>query len=314
MKVINLPYALLIVTCMVLFSACSKKDNNVTRPLADLPPKDTTYLLTKGYYWIGDSTDEYFYRDSIYYNVKNQIEKVIGYPPFRDDTVTSLFYYNDDGAIEKLVTDGVRRGYYLNYYFHYDGNKRLDRIIAKGNTTGDTCFMTYDLQGHLTDVTTIPDAAGSWRSHLKYFRDNNNQIDSIQCDFGFDQPLASPRRLGVRLQTAVPGTASLETINRSYLFLLGTRLNPNLFLAVTNDFYIHKFLNPNDFSFKNGVKNDYFPTKPANYEYNDMNQPFSHVLSSFSDGRLHTYQYNESAGGVSSVKSSVRLEYTTEIK
>ncbi|UPK67366.1 hypothetical protein [Chitinophaga filiformis] len=310
MKVFKLSYALLIVTSLVVFFGCDKKDDNVIRPSVDSIPKDTTYLLTTGYYWMSDSTDYYLYRDSIYYNAKGQIEKVIGNPPFKDDTARSLFYYNDDGTIEKLITEGVKRGYYLNYYLHYDENKRLDRIIAKGNTSGDTCFITYNSQGHVTDITTVGESQGTVGSHLTYFRGDDNQIDSIQCDYGFNQPFALPRRLGLRLQTAVPGIASLENIDRSYLFLLATRLSPNFFLAVTGDFYFQKFLNPTDFSFMNGLRNDYFPTMPADYQYNDMNQPFSHVLSSFPDGRLHTYEYRESIGGVSSVKSSVRLEYT----
>ncbi|MVT09441.1 hypothetical protein [Chitinophaga tropicalis] len=314
MKVIKLSSVLLIATSLVLFFGCGKNDDNVTRPSADSLPKDTTYLLTTGYYWLEDSTEDYFYHDSIYYNAKNQIEKVIGYPPSPDDTVISLFYYNDDGAIEKLITEGVTRDYYFNYYFHYDGNKRLDRIIANGNTTGDTCFITYNAQGHITDITTISESAGSWRSHLTYFRGDNSKIDSFQCDYTFNQEPAYLRRLGVRLQTAVPGVASLENIDRSYLFLLATRQSPNFFLAVRGNFCFQKFLSPVDFNFMNGLRNDYFPNMPADYQYNDMNQPFSHVLSSFPDGRLHTYQYKESVGGVSSVKSSVRLEYIKEIK
>jgi hypothetical protein len=305
MKVINLSYALLIVMCPVLFFACSKNDKPA--------PETGTNLLTTGHYWYGDTiSGNLSDRDSIYYNAGNQIEKVISYPFYHEDTVTYVFSYNNDGALEKLISEGEIEGNSVDYYLRYDGNKRLDRLIAEGAMgITDTIFFAYDTHGHLTDISTVPDHPGYTKSHITYFRGDNNQIDSIQNDFTNDFAAAgSLRRVGIRLQTAAPGLTSLENINRSYLFLLATRLDLSLFVVNPFDnFYMHEFLSPADFTFRNGVRDDYYPNDPTDVN-DDMDQPFSHEASSFSDGRLHIYQYNKSTRGVSEVKSTARLEYT----
>jgi hypothetical protein len=288
-----------IILCAVLLFAC-KKDNDGTQVEDDHLPVDTTMRVTKGYnYEVHDTTQSPTYTDSIYYNEKNQIEKIVSQPGSDAHT----FSYNDDGLLIEMSFSNTAAQRTQKYYLHYNLNKKVDSLIIVVNEEITTInSMSYNAAGDLTKIRAeIPNGGDTVISaYITYFR--SNKLDSIYTDL----PFGLVRRINSQFTTASTVNSRL-TIDRSYLFMMAVRDYGGLFGEEQGNIYIQQFLNPDDAIMGKGKIGGYDPLDGAP----------THVFSSFSnqfsyngDNTLRFHQFSQTFNGKTYGMKSYKFEYS----
>jgi hypothetical protein len=279
----------------ILFFACKKDKDSIH---LDTPiPVDTTMRLTKAYFYSSiDTVGAPNNTDSIYYNAKNQIAKIV-YKPGSDAVV---FSYNDNGDLIKVsnVSDSAAKR--QTYYLHYNLNKKVDSLTVTDSSENSPFMfksdLRYDPAGNLTYIVSElrGDTTESSFSYTSYFR--SSKIDSIQSVFWINGGIT----VNVRHTAIDPsGARGRLNIDKSYLFMMAMRTGKLLFLASTDNVYFQQFLNPDDAVMDNGqIHNSYY----GNFA------PFTNKFSFNSNGTLRSHQYSK-ADGVISIKQTYKFEY-----
>ena len=295
MKIKQLFFILSIVSGTVLLFAC-KKDSDPTNS-----PEDTdVVLLTKVYSSMLDTSGPALNSDSIYYNTKNQIVKVVHTP----GSEVYNFSYNDDGDL--LTVNILSSNEYggQTYKLYYNNKKTLDSliIIELGTPVTIRSTMNYDMAGGLTNVLTdyLMQGTGDRWFQTTYFR--SSKLDSIHSDFIYQN-----KRINSHFSAGTSTVNKPVIIDKAYLFMMAIRMDKYLFISDGNNIYLQQFLNPKDNLMSNG--------ELAIYDLSDSSSihTFNEVENIFtfnSDSTLRTYQYAEIVNGKSYGRSAYKFDYT----
>lgn len=282
---------LMLLSLSFLF-ACSKTDDTNTET------EDPAVLVKADYYpgW-ADTSGLAVYSDSIYYNDKNQIEKVISRTS--TDSIVYLFTYNSNDLLTKLTARGAK-WWHQDYNIYYSADNRVDSLnmLDSSNTTGGIIAMKsklyYDQNDSLSSITTdLFQEGGSYRVYKRqYTRKGNGDIDSINIQANVaDNEVAYERNIHPSAILS-PVNKNMQQLNPAYLFLLATRVQLYLFTANSQNIFMQHLLCPGNNLFNDGTFNN-IHFLPQTSDSTRMGQTYINTCALNGDGTVKTYQYVE---------------------
>ncbi|MBW8683286.1 hypothetical protein [Chitinophaga rhizophila] len=288
MKSVTLTRIFAVIGCAAILHACKKDENNeITTPT---PVPDSTYVISRAYYYAGDSTGTPSYVDTVYYN-NDKIARVAAVASL-NDSINYLFTYNTAGKMTQMSAKGTgvfATGYKQFYHFYYNTNNRLDslRQIDSTQWQGNYSYtMAYDDNNRLK-TATIFDRQGVEPvefGNFSYIRNAAGKIDTItHLRFGDILPtsLEASTDTTIRFSDAY----NMVLAVRASFILFGSNSVPKLNFT--------QLLNPSDYVFRNGLQG---------------NQPFSVNYTKNGLGLLNSYWLKYSSGE-SRTHSTIRFEY-----
>lgn len=257
----------LLALCIVTLAACSKKDNTTTeivKPATVSLPVKVWYYVAGTDYTDAELSDNSLYTyDTIYYNSKNQVEKVVMYlVDSPADSVVYQFEYNSDGNLTMMSDYSTNSSYVYgqNYYLYYNSAKKVDSIDISSGLYTDWygIKMKYDSKDHLESINAYQ-AFGTQKllwSKTEFHTNSSNLTDSVK--YGSASSYNSVDGVGPFSNNTsyFPAYNPNDTASMpaAYLFKLAASKKILLF----NDFYyngfLFQFLSPKDMLlFRNAV-------------------------------------------------------------
>lgn len=276
--------------CIFVIS-CQKNDSTITTPTLPIDTITPVLKLKKVYCWSGnnDTLNTADNIDTIYYNGKNQLDKVVSLHNggFFTEVATYRIYYNDANNISSIAATGTYNGdanefYHADYRFVYNTAGKLDSLHTHWFHFGTTTFSTfkYDNNGDLSDIYLYGHHLFSedWflNSHTNYFRNTNRKIDSINISTEPDVP-------GYNRSFKYLTVNTMDTPDKIYLLTVQLRDDPSFNFALQNNgiLFLHQFVNPNDNLLSSGIE-DGHGTSEAHLS------PFYHTFILYSDQTIRT--------------------------
>jgi hypothetical protein len=305
-KIINLASGSLLLLSLSFFFACNKDE----APDTENPNPAT---LTRADYYPGwaDTSGVAVYSDSIYYNDKNQVVKVVGRGA--SDTIVYLFTYNSNDLLSKMTARG---GIWWNqdYNIFYGANNRIDSLNMEDNSGtlgifGMKSKLSYDANNILLSIATeIIQEGGSYTIYKRrYARKSNGAIDSINIQ-ALDQFAVTSERNIHPATTVSPVNKSMEKFNPAYAFLLATRVQLYLFTANSQNIFMQNILCPQDNLFNDGTVNRiYFSNQKVD---SIKTQTYKNTCTLNADGSVKVFQYAELPVFASANDFTVKCYYT----
>jgi hypothetical protein len=277
MKTINALFA----AAVLSFSACKKDDKPSQHSQEESgPAKEGLFTRADYYFRLSDSaTMKPWHSDSIYYNTKYQISKVVDNNS-GDQIINYMFTYNTDGTIAAMKVRSAA-DYKQDYRFYYK-DSRIDSFVVYDSAAINpapllyTNKATYNAQSALERITMRE--AGKIVYSIVYNR--STRLDSIRANFGSDGAIGY-RTMHVAAGVA-PVNALLAGLDPAYKLLLAVRQDQYLTSIGSNTLFLHDFLSPGDPVFNDGVF-----TKG-----NDLvGKSYKHTYTA--DSKIKTYRYLE---------------------
>lgn len=286
---------LIFILSVILFLSC-EKDKNAVQP--DTPiPVDTTVRLSKAYYYnIADTTGVPANTDSICYNEKNQIEKII-YQPGADALV---FSYNDDGNLMKVSNVSAIAAKKQTYYLHYNLNKKVDTLtVADSSEVAPFMFksrLSYDPAGNLVNIFTNFSSDGHEGGYANISYSRSTKLDSIQSVY------IDKGSINILYTAPDPsGARGHLNVDKAYLFTMAVRSYKFLIHPMVVNNYMQQFLNQDDAIMNNGRIN-------VSEAGATNSTSFTNKFSFNSNGTLRNHQYTE-INSSSALWMTYRFEY-----
>lgn len=192
MKSIKVAQFFVALGCATILFSCKKDDKKET-PTPVLPEvpvvPDSTYIVSKAYYYGGDSTQTVKYADTVYYS-NNRISKiagVYGYNAGNNDSLNYEFTYNTAGKITMMTSRGtgwLSSAFNQDYHFYYNAGNQLDSFRMQDNTQwgGNTSLvLSYDEKKQLRTATFFGrnEAEPVENGHYDFKWNANGIVDSI---------------------------------------------------------------------------------------------------------------------------------------
>lgn len=296
------------VLSLPFFFACTKDEAPDTE-------NENPATLTRADYYPGwaDTSGVAVYSDSIYYNDKNQVVKVVARGA--SDTIEYLFTYNSNDLLSKMTARG---GIWWNqdYNIFYGANNRIDSLNIADNSGTQGIFelkskLAYDENNILLSIVTelIQEGGSYTRYKRRYERKSNGEIDSINIQIFEPSALLMERNIHPAA-TVSPVNKSMEKFNPAYAFLLATRVQLYLFTPSSQNIFMQNILCPKDNLFNDGTINSiYF----SGQQVDSINmQTYKNAVSLNADGSIKVFQYTELPVLASANDFTVKCYYTAE--
>jgi len=307
-KIINPALGALLLLSLSFLFACNKDETPDTE-------NETPATLTSADYYPGwaDTSGVAIYSDSIYYNDKNQVVKVVARGA--SDTIVYLFTYNSNDLLSKMTARG---GTWWNqdYSIFYGVNNRIDSLNIEDNSGTLGIFemkskLSYDGNNILLSIATELIQEGSSYTVYKrrYARKNNGDIDSINIQ-AFNQFALTSERNIHPAATVSSVNKSMEKFNPAYAFLLATRVQLYLFTANSQNIFMQNILCPKDNLFNDGTLNRVYISDQKVDSI--KTQTYKNTCTLNTDGSVKVFQYAELPVFTSANDFTVKCHYTVK--
>jgi hypothetical protein len=295
MKSVKLTRIMLALGCAAAFYAC-KKDDKTTTPVAT---PDSVYVLSKAYYYNGDSTAATpAYKDTVYYT-NNRISRISG--DYGTDTLDYDFTYNAAGKVSVMHVHSRHSAYESwdqHYYFFYRTGNKLDSIAEIDSSRWETSIfvkLQYDSANYLSGLKSYSRNSNTdlelfeWTNYT-YYRTATHALDSISST-RFGSPAAYNYKFNVAAidtSTQFADAYSLVMAQRTSFIFMASASRPNL--------NFQQFLNPTDNLFTSGTY---------------AGQPFNTVLTKNGLGLFNSFMLKyTSLNGEAAINSTIKFGYT----
>jgi hypothetical protein len=297
----------------ILMFSCQKDDTNNTTTPTD--PVVKPAKLKKVYAWL-DNKDTLTAPDdidTIYYNSKDQIEKVVSArTAYSSGIAIYQISYNTNGSISKIQSSGTDNFYHADYTFIYNSSAQLDTLKTSWYYFGTNIFSTfkYDANGDLSDVYLYghryPTNALYVDSHTSYYRNASRKIDSINT-------LMDPEFPNFNRSFKYTPTNTVNTIDKTYLLTVQLRFDPQFNFGTLNSgvLYLHQFMNPNDNLFSSGTEDGHDMPQPPYNSTSNYVSPFYHTYLLYPNKQIHTLipYYHLYPNTTPQPQTTMRFEY-----
>ncbi|PSL23045.1 hypothetical protein [Chitinophaga ginsengisoli] len=309
MKIINPALGSLLLLSLSLLFACNKDEVPDTE-------NETPATLTRADYYPGgtDTSGVAFYSDSIFYNDKDQVVKVVTHGTY---DIVYLFTYNSNDLLSKMTARGST-WWNQDYNIFYGPNNRIDSLNMEDNSGTFGIFemkskLSYDGNNVLLSIATERIQEGSSYTIYKrrYVRKSNGEIDSINIQSFNQLAFSYENERNIHPATVVsPVNKSMQKFNPAYAFLLATRVQLYLFTSNSQNIFMQNILCPKDNLFNDGTVNRiYFSNQKVD---SIKTQTYKNVCTLNADGSVKAFQYTELPVTASVNDFTVKCYYTVK--